>query len=212
MLNISGKLCVSLFFGVLKIVKLNLVESSNKWFVGNLCIFVFFSTNRVIVATWKILKTTHSHSWFQHVSTCPKIRVHLDDQANVLSATTLSWIIHSLSPKVASSPIFILFQRIVSAENMMNYPNVQSWWFFFHPKLHPLKKQPNVLKITHHLPLQQPSAKLHTATSSGEVYSMISVQRLEQWMVPRSKWNEVGAASNVTGGFCVIFLMGVRQL
>lgn len=28
-------------------------------------------------------------------------------------------------------------------------------------------------------------ARLHTAVSSGEVYSIISVQRLEQVMVPR---------------------------
>ena len=28
-------------------------------------------------------------------------------------------------------------------------------------------------------------AKLQTATSSGDVYSMISLQRLEQWMVPK---------------------------
>ena len=33
-------------------------------------------------------------------------------------------------------------------------------------------------RVIHH-------AELHTATSSGEVYSMISVQRLEQWIVPR---------------------------
>src|SRR4051794_34332804 len=31
-------------------------------------------------------------------------------------------------------------------------------------------------------------ARLHTATSSGDVYSTISVQRLEQRMVPRFCW------------------------
>merc|ERR1719330_1921884 len=31
-------------------------------------------------------------------------------------------------------------------------------------------------------------AKLHTATSSDEVYSMISVHRFEQWIVPKFCW------------------------
>ena len=31
-------------------------------------------------------------------------------------------------------------------------------------------------------------SRLHTATSSGEVYWMISLQRFEQWMVPKFCW------------------------
>lgn len=33
--------------------------------------------------------------------------------------------------------------------------------------------------------MKRQGAKLQTATSSGDVYSMISLQRLEQWMVPK---------------------------
>lgn len=51
------------------------------------------------------------------------------------------------------------------------------------------------------------SAKLHTATSSGEVYSMISLHKLEQWMVPKFcwldlrlawSWNSINSTTNKT--------------
>ena len=40
-------------------------------------------------------------------------------------------------------------------------------------------------------------AKLHTATSSGEVYSMISVHKLEERMVPKFCWLDLPLAASL---------------